>query len=117
MMTIDGARVLGLDQTTGSLEQGKNADIILIDTNGPHIMEGGRPVPKILYSTKGSDVIISIIHGRIVMENKTVLSLDETKVMENAENMKEDLFHKAGEQTAALVESPWPEKKASWRMA
>lgn len=116
MMTIDGARVLGLDQSTGSLEQGKSADILLIDTDVPHIMAGGRPVPKILYSAKGSDVITSIIHGRIVMENRKVLSLDEKRVMENAEKMKADLFQKAGEQTAALLEAPWPDKKASWRM-
>ena len=116
MMTIDGARALGLEQSIGSLEQGKSADIILIDTDVPHIMAGGRPIPKIVYSTKGSDVITSIIHGRLVMEDRKVLSLDETRVMENAENMKKDLFRKAGEHTAALIEAPWPEKKASWRM-
>ena len=116
MMTIDGARVLGLEHISGSLEQGKHADIILIDSKVPHLMEGGRPVPKIVYSAKGADVITSVIHGKVVMENRKVLSLDEARVMENAEQMKQDLFQKAGEQTKTLVDAPWPEKRASWRM-
>ena len=116
MLTIDGAKVLRLDDITGSLEAGKRADIILVDYKQPHIMPGGKPVPKIVYSAKGSDVVTSIVDGRIIMENKKVLLLDEQKVMENADRLREDLYKKAGKDVDLLLNAKWPDSRASWRM-
>jgi len=66
MLTIDG-----VDFSTGSIEKGKRADIILVDLDNPHLMLGGKPVPKIVYSAKGNDVVTSIIDGKIIMENRS----------------------------------------------
>ncbi|MBU4349498.1 amidohydrolase [bacterium] len=116
MLTIDGAKVLGMDSFTGSIEKGKRADIILLDFNCPHIMPGGKVVPKIVYSARGADVVTSIIDGKTVMENRKVLNLNEEKVIKNAQRMRNDLCEKAGQKTANLLDAPWPSNKAAWRM-
>lgn len=116
MLTIDGAKVLGLEDITGSLEVGKKADIILINYRRPHIMPGGKPVPKIVYSAKGSDVVTSLVDGRVIMENRKVLLLDEKKVMENADRQRENLYKKAGKDVDLLLNAKWSNKRASWRM-
>lgn len=116
MLTIEGAKVLGMDSFTGSIEKGKRADIILLDFNCPHIMPGGKVVPKIVYSARGADVVTSIIDGKIVMKNRKVLNLNEEKVIKNAQRMRNDLCEKAGQKTANLLDAPWPSNKAAWRM-
>jgi 5-methylthioadenosine/S-adenosylhomocysteine deaminase len=117
MLTIEGAKVLGMDSFTGSIEKGKRADIILLDFNCPHIMPGGKVVPKIVYSARGADVVTSIIDGKIVMENRKVLTIDEESALRSAKNMQDDLIKKAGQKTKNLLNSPWPHNKASWRMS
>jgi len=116
MLTIEGAKVLGIDNFTGSLEKGKCADIILLDFNNPNLMLGGKPVPKIVYSAKGSDVVTSIIDGKVVMENRKVLTIDEESALRSAKKMQDDLIKKAGQKTKNLLNSPWPHNKAAWRM-
>lgn len=117
MLTIEGAKVLGMDSFTGSIEKGKRADIILLDFNCPHIMPGGKTVPKIVYSARGTDVVTSIIDGKIVMENRKVLTIDEESALRSANKMQDDLIKKAGQKTKNLLNSPWPHNKASWRMS
>ncbi|HAJ32449.1 MAG TPA: hypothetical protein DCK79_03650 [Candidatus Atribacteria bacterium] len=117
MLTIDGAKVLGMDSFTGSIEKGKRADIILVDLDNPHLMLGGKPVPKIVYSAKGNDVVTSIIDGKIIMENRKVLTMDEKSILVKAKRMQDDLIEKAGEKTKILLRTNWPTRgKASWRM-
>lgn len=115
MLTIDGADVLGLEKTTGSVEIGKQADIIIIDNNSSNMLPGGRAVPKILYSARGSDVLTSIVDGRILMENRVVLSMDEGAVIRRAGKLRAELIEKGGAETEKLLNAPWPEKGASWR--
>lgn len=116
MLTIDGAEVLGLENVTGSIEIGKAADIILIDTNHAHLLQGGRPVPKIVYSAGGSDVVTSIVNGKVIMENRVVLSMDEAAVLKKADQYRAELIEKGGAATAELLSAGWPKRGASWRM-
>ena len=117
MLTIDEAKVLEMDSFTGSIEKGKRADIILVDFDNPHLMLGGKPVPKIMYSAKGNDVVASIIDGKIIMENRKVLTMDEKSILVKAKRMQYDLIEKAGEKTKILLHTNWPTRgKASWRM-
>jgi 5-methylthioadenosine/S-adenosylhomocysteine deaminase len=81
MATIQSARALGLDRVTGSLEVGKKADLIVIDTNKPHLTPIYNPVSHLVYAALGSDVTTSIINGRVVMEDRELKSLDLKKVM------------------------------------
>jgi len=77
MATIGGAEVLGLDKITGSLEKGKKADIVIVDTGSIHMTPMYDPYSHIVYSAKGSDVETVIINGRTVMENRKLLTIEE----------------------------------------
>lgn len=81
MATIEGARALGIEKITGSIEIGKKADIIVIDIKKPHLTPMYNPFSHLVYSTNGSDVIHSIINGRQVMFKRKLLTIDPVKVM------------------------------------
>lgn len=81
MATIEGARALGLGDIIGSLETGKKADIIVVDTNRPHLTPIYDPVSHLVYAANGSDVIHVLINGMIVMEERELLTLSLDEVM------------------------------------
>jgi 5-methylthioadenosine/S-adenosylhomocysteine deaminase len=81
MSTIAGARALGLEKVTGSLEADKAADLIVVDTARPHLTPMYNPVSHLVYAVRGSDVGTVVVNGRVVMENGRLLSLDERRVM------------------------------------
>ena len=91
MATIDGARALGVESTTGSIEPGKAADIIVIDTRQPHLTPMYNPISHLVYAASGSDVTATIINGRIVMENRQLHSLDVEKVMDDVERIADEI--------------------------
>jgi 5-methylthioadenosine/S-adenosylhomocysteine deaminase len=74
MATMDGARALGLSDRIGSIEPGKKADLIVIDTRQPHLVPMYHPVSHLVYAVKGSDVTTVIINGRVVMEGGRILT-------------------------------------------
>lgn len=115
LLTLGGASVLGLERQVGSLEVGKRADIILLRHGEAHFLGGGRPAPSILYSARGTDVVHSVIDGKLVMEDRRVLTLDEGRVLSQARQAREELFSLGGEATKALLDAPWPSRGASWR--
>lgn len=82
MATIEGARVLGMDRLIGSVEVGKQADIIILDMNQPHLTPLYNPYSQIVYAARGGDVKTSIIDGKPVMENRRLLTMDLPTVME-----------------------------------
>ncbi len=83
--TSEGAKALGMADSIGSLEVGKKADVIVVDTDRPHLTPLYNPYSHLVYCANGADVIHSIIDGRLVMENRNVLTLDLADVMEAAE--------------------------------
>ncbi len=83
MATIQGARALGLDESIGSLEKGKKADLIIIDTHKPHLTPMYNPVSHLVYAAMGSDVRTSIINGAIVMEDGHLKTIDQKSVLNN----------------------------------
>ncbi len=80
MATIGGARVLGLENEIGSLEEGKKADIIIIDLEKPHLYPKADLISNMVYSAQASDVKTVIINGRIVMENYKLTTVDEKNI-------------------------------------
>jgi 5-methylthioadenosine/S-adenosylhomocysteine deaminase len=116
MLTIDGARVLGLEKEIGSLEPGKKADFIAVDFDQPHLLPDGRFVPKLVYSTHGSDVKHVVIDGQVVMEHQRISTLSEADVMRRAMDARKDLIKMAGQETRDLLSAPWPEQGAYWRL-
>ena len=83
MATCEGAKVLGMDTIVGVLEPGRKADIIMIDLNKPHLTPLYNEYSTLVYAANGSDVITSIINGRIVMENRQLLTISEREVMDH----------------------------------
>ena len=84
MATIEGAKALGIGHITGSLETGKKADIIVIDTHKPHLTPMYNPFSHLVYAARGQDVKHTIINGRLVMENRQLLTLNLEEVMARA---------------------------------
>jgi 5-methylthioadenosine/S-adenosylhomocysteine deaminase len=94
MGTIKGAEALGLSDEIGSIEVGKKADIILIDTNSANMVpDSSTLTSNIIYSANGSNVDTTICNGKILMENKKLTVLDEQEIYEKArkaiKNLKE----------------------------
>ncbi|MDP2862192.1 MAG: amidohydrolase [Desulfobacterales bacterium] len=82
MATIKGAKAIGLEGETGSIEKGKQADIIIIDTDSPHLIPMYNPVSHIVYSATGSDVRDVLVSGKITVRDKKILSLDIDDIMD-----------------------------------
>ena len=97
MATIDGARALGLSGITGSLEPGKKADIIILDTRKPHLTPMYNPVSHLVYAARGSDVLTSVINGRLIMEERKLLSLDISKIAGKVMRIAKDIGKKKAE--------------------
>ncbi|MFH1351568.1 MAG: amidohydrolase [Pseudomonadota bacterium] len=91
MATIEGAKVLGLGGITGSLEVGKKADVIILDTKKPHLTPMYNPYSHLVYAAMGNDVTHSIINGRQVMEDRKLLTMDLNEVMEKARQKSYDV--------------------------
>jgi len=96
MATIKGARALGQERQIGSIEVGKKADLIIVDTRKPHLTPTFNPVSNIVYAGEGSDVDTAIIDGNIVMENRIVKTLDGEKVVRVASERAARLLERAG---------------------
>ncbi len=101
MGTSLGATTVGMGDRIGSLSEGKEADFIVVDLDRPHLFPIYDPYSLCVYSLKGSDVRDVIISGRVIMENKRVLTIDveeaRAKVGEIVRNIRTDWFHLEGE--------------------
>jgi len=84
MATIDGARVLGMDDRIGSLEPGKLADVIVIDLDRPHLTPMYVPESHLVYVARGSDVRDVIVNGRLVVDHGRITTVDQAEFMARA---------------------------------
>ena len=92
MATIKGAEALGLGDEIGSIEVGKKADIILIDTNSANMVPDSSSLSSnVLYSANGSNVDTTICNGKILMENKKLTTLDEDEIYAKAKQAIKEL--------------------------
>ncbi len=91
MATNQSARALGLNQFIGSLETGKKADLIVIDTNKPHLTPMYNAVSHLVYAVAGSDVTTSIINGTVVMEDRRLMTLDLKKVINDVNKIADEI--------------------------
>jgi len=91
MATIEAARALGLENITGSIEVGKAADIIIIDTRKPHLTPMYNIYSHLVYSASGHDVDTVLIHGRPVAEHRKLLTMDIDEVIGRMEAIAEEV--------------------------
>jgi 5-methylthioadenosine/S-adenosylhomocysteine deaminase len=105
MATIEGAKTLGLEDITGSIEVGKKADVIIVDTNKPHLTPMYNPYSHVVYSARGNDVSHSIINGQLVMEDRKLLIVDLGEIMSRAKNKSKQVLtwlHPSGENNLGI---------------
>ncbi len=94
MATIRGARAIHLDKQIGSLEAGKLADLIIVGMSSEHQTPVYNVYSQLVYATKASDVETVMIHGKIVMQNRRVLTINERAVLQKA-NFYRDQIRKS----------------------
>ena len=82
MATEHGARALGIN--TGSIKEGKLADIVLVNMNVPHMIPVRNPLSNIIYSALGSDVDTVICDGQLLLEDKKLLTINEEDAIYDA---------------------------------
>ncbi|MCC6955622.1 MAG: amidohydrolase family protein [Anaerolineales bacterium] len=80
MLTIDGARAVGLDKVIGSLEVGKLADLTVFDFDSYNLTPCYDVYSHLVYATSTHDVSDVMINGRLVMQDRQMLTLDEADV-------------------------------------
>lgn len=85
MATIAGARLLGLEQQIGSLEAGKQADLIVLELRQPHLLPLYHPASHIVYAARGSDVHHVMIAGRWIVQNRQLITLDLASLMKEVD--------------------------------
>ena len=88
MATINGAKALKLDKKIGSIEVGKLADIIIIDTSNITLKPMNNLLSNIVYNIKGRDVTHTIVNGKILMEDKKITAnIDENMIIEKCNDI------------------------------
>jgi len=95
MITIGGARVLGLDDKIGSLEVGKRADIIILDMDQPHAHPVYNIYSLIIYSLRGSDVETVMVDGRLMVQNRKLVTLDLDRLYDKVEQLALQITEKS----------------------
>jgi 5-methylthioadenosine/S-adenosylhomocysteine deaminase len=84
MATIDGARVLGVDALTGSLEVGKRADLAVVALDRLHAEPGGDAVSRLVYACTAADVRHVVADGRVLVERGELRAFDADEVRDDA---------------------------------
>lgn len=84
MATLGGARVLGLEDSIGTLEPGKRADIIAVDMENSHFWPIDDPVSSVVYGANQEDVFFTMIDGRVVYDKKVFPGVDAAKITADA---------------------------------
>ena len=97
LVTLAPAKALGIDHLVGSLEKGKQADIIAVDVNQPHLVPfDAMPVERLVYFATGGDIVMTMVQGRIVMENRHLTLCDEGRILSDANRAFERMFARLG---------------------
>ena len=94
MATIGGAKAIGLDDAVGSLEAGKQADIVVVDTCRPHMVPLYNPESQIVYAANGQDVRDVIVSGNILVRDRKLLTVDLEDVLEKVNRISKDIREK-----------------------
>ncbi|CAH0215740.1 amidohydrolase family protein [Roseomonas sp. CECT 9278] len=105
MITIDAAKGLGMADRVGSLEVGKQADIITVDLNAPHMLPANMPVHRVVYFANGHDVRDVVVAGDILMRDRVLPHVDEAAVRDDANAATTAMLAQAG-LSAMVVEDP-----------
>ena len=85
--TLGGARAVRQAKTIGSLEVGKKADLLVVDTQRAHLVPAGRIVSAWIHNGQPSDIESVMVDGQFVMRNRKVQTLDEAAIVAEADKV------------------------------
>lgn len=94
MATINGAKALGKEDEIGSIQEGKKADIILIDLDKPHFLPRNNLIYSLVYCAQAADVDTVMVDGHLLMEDRKLITIDMEIVKKNIHLCTQRLFKK-----------------------
>ena len=92
MATLNGARALGAEDITGSIEVGKRADFILVDINIPHATPMYNPIDHLVFSASKNDVTDVFVAGKHLVKNKTLLTMDVKDILARVKTLQPQII-------------------------
>lgn len=94
MATILGANALGLQGKIGSLEEGKEADIIIVDVDKPHLVPIYNVYSLLVYAADGADVSTVMVAGKVLLRENKLLTINEKKAISDVKKIAEQMKQK-----------------------
>jgi 5-methylthioadenosine/S-adenosylhomocysteine deaminase len=91
MATIDAARALRWDHEIGSLEEGKVADVVVVDAENTRLTPAYQPIGTLVRYAVGTDVESVVVAGRVVVDDGRVLTIDEGPLLDEAVRLGDKL--------------------------
>ncbi len=96
MATKNGARALLDEESYGSLEPGKKADLIIINPHGPSMMPVNDRIAALVTAMHSSNIESNMCDGKWLMKDRKILTLDEEAVLKEAQERSEAIYKRAG---------------------
>jgi 5-methylthioadenosine/S-adenosylhomocysteine deaminase len=84
LATMGGAKALGMADRIGSIEVGKAADLILVDSHKAHLIPIYSPASQLVYAARGSDITDVMVAGRWLVKNRTLQTINLESVLDQA---------------------------------
>lgn len=98
MATIDGAKSINMDKSIGSIEIGKKADIIVVETATPNMTPLYNCYSNLVYSAYPSNVTFTMVNGEVLVKDKKLVKSDIKKIIFDANGLKEKVYKVVGPQ-------------------
>ena len=105
MATLTGAQALGVGDAIGSIEPGKQADLVLFDTERPEWQALFNPINNLVYNADGRSVHTVIVNGRVVVDAYRQSFVDEGRLFAKVQEIGERLLARTG---VTFPRSRWP---------
>lgn len=103
MATIEGAKSIGIDDITGSLEVGKQADFIAVNLMFPSMLPVythpmRNIIPNLVYSARGQEVALAVVNGKVIMKDQKILSIDENESLNKINKYPDEIGKRAAKE-------------------
>jgi 5-methylthioadenosine/S-adenosylhomocysteine deaminase len=96
MATLAGAKTIRRDHEMGSLEEGKRANLILVDQDSFHVLPSSDIAANVVYGHVSSDVLMTMVDGRILYEAGTFTTIDDEALRDEVKTQRRALMKRAG---------------------
>ncbi|TGA72245.1 amidohydrolase [Aliivibrio fischeri] len=105
MATIGGAKALHMEDEIGSLEVGKKADIIIVETQSANMIPSYDPYATLVYQANPSNVDTTIVNGKVVMEQRQMKTIQLDDIRQSVEAFESDIADFAKELSKKAIKS------------